>query len=141
MTKHWYKPWTWNYPRAYGALLALIAFSMVVYVIADRQSRNRLAIEKGCILLNNAIIRSSTASSNPRSPSTILVREILTEAVQNNRGYVVKEFQAATRRGPLVIPLIDCKKVADDPGNIKAIPLHAPVHPIVRPARIPPRKR
>lgn len=118
MQKKWYNPSTWSYPRAYGALLALVAFGIIAVILLENQNRNREAIRKGCILLNNAIIRSSTASSQPAT--RILVTEILRQASPQT----VADYKAAlAKQGPTIIPLVDCDQVANHPDAIKAIQL------------------
>jgi hypothetical protein len=132
--KHWYKPWTWDYPRAYGALLALTAFAIMVGVLYDRSQQNKQAIEKSCILLNNAIVRSTKAQTDPDSPSIPLVRGILAVIP---RKYAT-EYAVRSRTNMTVIPLIDCHTVADHPEDI-----HAEQLPSVSalPPRIPINKK
>jgi hypothetical protein len=121
--------------RRHGALIGLVfaiaALVTINYALAHRQTntegitaRNSLAIEKGCTLLNNAIIRSSTSADS--GPSQVLVNEILRNAIQHGRSWVVIEFKQASRKHPTVIPVINCDQVAKDPSRIVALPIHPP---------------
>jgi hypothetical protein len=116
-----------------GFLAAIAVLATVVFIIVDRQSQNRRAIEKGCILLNNAIIQSQAGAS--KGPTAILVKEILRNAAEDGRQYVVQNYTEAVKKNPTVIPIINCKAVAKHPDVIKALPLK-PSQPKRPPARV-----
>lgn len=96
-----------------AAICSVIILALVVVVVFDRTHKNREAIEKGCILLNNAIIRSSQA---PPSPATkILIEAILSQAPQAT---VVRYKAASHERPPSIITLVDCHAIAQHPETI-----------------------
>lgn len=128
----------WNRPRTLGVFLSVVVLIAFAAVLLDNQRKNRQAIEKGCILLNNAIIKSSTAGSN--AASRVLVKEILRNAEQHGRFYVTAGYERAiAQQGQTFIALIPCGKVAHDPESITAIKLPPPAAPV--PVRIPPEKK
>lgn len=106
----------------FGAVVAVMVFGFVIYTVVDRQKQNRQAIEKGCILLNNAIISSTTVAGDPKSASAALVQGVL-EVIPAK---YVRLYKQRVGAGQPVIPLVDCEKVADHPEDIQAIPLPVP---------------
>lgn len=99
-----------------GALGCALVLSTVVYSIVHGQRQNRLAIEKGCVLLNNKIIEGQSAQAG--SATTILIREILRNADEHGRGYVVVQYRKATGDTNGQLAVIDCQKVAKHPDQI-----------------------
>lgn len=127
--RKWYNPSTWNYPRAYGAMLALIVFIGIVVVVVVRSgqtreiaTKNQEAIEKGCTLLNNAIITSTQAQADPESPTSALITGIL-EVIPKK--YVIL-YAERSKKNPFVVPLINCRRVAEHPEDIRAVPVKKP---------------
>lgn len=123
--KKWYNPRTWQYPRAYGAMIAVIIFVGIAVAVTVNSGdakqiakKNREAIEKGCILLNNAIVNSTRAQADPESPSAALIAGILAVIP---RKYVIL-YTERTKKNPFVVPLVDCKAVAEHPEAIQAVP-------------------
>lgn len=128
----------WRRPYMMGFILLMTVIIVGVFVILDSQKRNRQAIEKGCILLNNAIVQSSQSGANPASK--ILVQEILRNAEAHGRFYVTAGYEKAiASQGATFIALIPCSKVAHDPESITAIKLPPP--PPRSPVRVPPDKK
>jgi len=111
-----------HYPRTIALFIGVIVIVAIIYDVADRANKNKLAIEKGCILLNNAIIKSSASQTDPHSPSVPLIQGILATIPKK----YVDEYLVRSRQNPTVVPLIDCKKVADHPGDIKAEQIPTP---------------
>lgn len=115
-------------------LVTLIAFILVVAVLsyaalhlareADRNThqikQEQVAIEKSCILLNNAIIMSSKAAADPSSPTAALVEGLLTIIPPK---YARLYEQRAAGQNTTVIPLVNCRLVAQHPDDIKATQL------------------
>lgn len=91
----------------------------VVYTLAYNAEQNRLAIEKGCVLLNNAIVRSTQAAVDPNGASAALVAGILRVIPKE----FVEQYEERVKGQTTVVPLIDCENVADHPEEIRAIPL------------------
>lgn len=112
-----------RYPRSLFAIAALAVFATAVYAIADEANKNRQSIEKGCILLNNAIVQSSATASDPKSPSSALIAGIMRVIPPQ---YVKLYETRLKKQGPTILPLINCRKVADHPDAIRAIPLRSP---------------
>lgn len=112
-----------NFIRRHLAGLALICgvvtLSIVVYTLSSRAEQNRLAIEKGCILLNNAVIRSSQAAADPKGASAALIAGVL--KVIPDR--FVRQYATRSRGVRTVVPLVDCERVAEHPEEIRAVAL------------------
>jgi hypothetical protein len=102
-----------------GALASALILSLVVYSIVSAQQRNRRAIEKGCILLNNKIIEA--ASPQAAAATSVLIREILRNAEQHHRGYVVVQYKHATANHAGRLSVINCREVAQHPDEIHAL--------------------
>lgn len=109
------------YWRTLGFVACLFVLIGIGIDILDRTARNRVAIEKSCVLLNNAIIRSGAAGGGP---SRILVDEILRNARQHHREFVIVQYKDALGKTKQV-QLVNCEQVAKEPGDIKADPLPA----------------
>lgn len=88
-----------------------------------RVKRQTVALEKGCILLNNAIIQSSQITIRPKSASAVIVESIVRQMTPDERRRYV---EASKQAGPPIIDLADCKKLAKDPDKIVAIPQSQP---------------
>lgn len=107
--------------RTIGFVLSIIILFAIVLDVLDRAQKNKIAVEKSCVLLNNAIIRSGAAGGGP---SRILIEEILRNAQQHHRAYVVVQYQNALKQ-TRQLTLVNCQEVARNPENIKADPLPA----------------
>lgn len=104
-----------------GFLVSILVMVGVVYAIVDGQQKNKLAIEKSCTLLNNAVIHSSRASTDPNSPSAALITGILTVIPSK----YIKQYQERSKNFTTVVPLINCERVAEDPDSIEAVRLQS----------------
>lgn len=115
--------------RTVAFILGAFLLGTVVLVVVNRINNNSLAIEKGCILLNNVVIRSGAAgqSTGPRADiNRLLTSEIvdkMTPAERDRYFRLRQEVAKQAREEPLVI---DCQRVADDPDSIRAIQLQTP---------------
>jgi hypothetical protein len=103
-----------------GAIAGALALGLVVYLIVSQVNSNKVAIEKGCILLNNAVIRSQAEAQREGSTTAVLVATIMDHASQERK----LQFAAAVKRdkeqgNPLVVP---CETLADHPDQIRAVP-------------------
>lgn len=107
--------------RLAAAILGALTLGLSIYLIAAQVHSNKLAIEKSCVLLNNAILRSQAQATKQGSSTAILVGIILRKGTEQE----VADFFAATEREKTVANpiLVKCKKVADDPDQIKADPI------------------
>jgi hypothetical protein len=110
------------YWRTAGFLACILIVLAVVLDVEDRSNKNRVAIEKGCVLLNNAIVQSGAAGGGP---SKVLVAEILRNAVQHHRAYVVINYKDALKKTKR-LTLVNCDEVAKHPDRIHAEPLAPP---------------
>lgn len=113
--------------RRVAAVLGALALGLAIYLIVVQVHSNKLAIEKSCVLLNNAILRSQSQAVKPGSSTAILVRIILRNGTQQE----VANFFAATEREKTAANpiLVKCGKVADDPDQIKADPIRTVTAP------------
>jgi hypothetical protein len=104
--------------RTIAAILAAVLLGVIVLTVVNSIQNNQLAIEKSCILLNNAVTRSL---SMPNESTRQLVAEIVDSMDSSER----ERYLAAVAReqrdredNPLTV---DCEKVAEDPDSIRAI--------------------
>jgi hypothetical protein len=111
-----------HYPRTIALVVGMAVIAVVVYDVVDRANKNKLAIEKSCTLLNNAVIRSSASQTSPNSPTVPLIQGILEVIPQK----YVNEYIMRSKDNTTVIPLINCEKVADHPESIHAEQLPTP---------------
>jgi hypothetical protein len=109
----------------WGAIAAVATIAVVVFFIVRGQQQNRQAIEKGCILLNNKIIESQSQGGQSTG---LLIAEILRLAAANGDKDVILKYKKLSQGHPITLATLNCKKVAQHPDSIKAIPQHpAPV--------------
>jgi hypothetical protein len=104
-------------------VVSILTIAAGILIIARQTSLNREAIEKSCILQNNLVIHSQKSKTNQ-----ILVAEILRNAVEHGRAYVVKQFTDESGKERIVL-LVNCHKVANHPEAIhaeaiKTLPAH-----------------
>lgn len=104
-----------------GAILGALALGLVVLLVVNQIQSNKQAIEKGCVLINNVVIKSQRGSARPDSSTAILVKTILENASPERRAQFAAALKRETNRSnPLLVP---CAAVADDPEQIEAIPI------------------
>lgn len=116
-----------------GAFAGALALGLVVLLIVNQTNSNKNAIEKGCILLNNAILKSQAETERKGSPTAILIKVILDDASPARQAEFVAAVKREQQRGsPLLVP---CKVLANDPGRIKAVPIHTTT--VDRPPQVP----
>lgn len=92
-----------------GALLVFIVLS-----VTGNISKNSTAIEKGCILLQNTLIKAT----QPQPSSKVLLKSIVNHMTPAERAAYAEKKKEDNPRALFV----DCKKLANDPGKIKAVP-------------------
>lgn len=110
--------------RTIGLVLSVIAAMVVVFIIVNRVNKNTTAIEKGCVLLNNAIVKSSTTGAAGQPKAT---RILLESIIRNMTPEEKKAYNEALRQPPdLSSFLVDCVKVAKHPEKIKALQIKPP---------------
>lgn len=111
--------------RTVAAILAAVLLGVVVLVGVSTVLRNREAIEKSCILLNNVIIRSGAGGQQGTSTKLLVgkIVDTMTKAERERYFEFRKEEREDAKKNPLTI---DCKKVASDPDSIRAIQVERP---------------
>lgn len=106
-----------------GALCGALALGLAIFLIVSQIQTNKLAIEKGCILLNNAIVRGQGEAARKESSTGILIATIMEGASKERQIAFAAAVKREQKRGnPLVVP---CDIVADHPDTITAIPIPA----------------
>lgn len=105
-----------RYFIAFIATILIVAFCF--YIIGTKVNSNNEAIEKSCILLDNAIAQSQGQSNGS---SQILIREILLNANKHNRKYVQKRYLAAVKSQPPILERLNCKRLSEHPEDIVAV--------------------
>lgn len=111
-----------RHPRTIGFIAMIAVIAIAVYDVGDRAHKNRVAIEKSCVLLNNAIIRSGAAGGEA---SRILIEEILRNARLNGRAYVEVKYKNSLGQVKQ-IQIVNCEEISRHPDQIKADPLPVP---------------
>jgi hypothetical protein len=112
-----------RHARGVGFAAFILILAFVAWDFTRESRQNKVAIEKSCVLMNNAIIRATT---NQGKSSKVLVDEILRNAREHHRGYVIVNFKKAQGGDPnhtVRLLLVDCEEVAQHPGGIKAEPI------------------
>lgn len=104
--------------RTVAGVLGAALIGLVVYLAISQILSNKQAIEKGCILLNNAIVRSQAEADRKGTPSSVLVAIILDEASEQRKVELAAAIARQRKQGnPIVVP---CKKLSDHPEQIRA---------------------
>lgn len=109
----------WRLIAVVCAALALGAVTMAVYT---RITQNKTAIEKSCILLNNAILQGQAQAAKPGSSTNVLVESIVGHMTGAERQSYRQALTREAKGPPQGVQPVDCEKVADDPDKIKATP-------------------
>jgi hypothetical protein len=104
-----------------GTVLSVFALSTLHRVDSAefKIDNQKVALEKGCILLNNAIIQSSQVTPRPQSASAVLVESILKRMTPEERQRYKDALKNAKKP---IIKLANCKQLAQHPDSIRATP-------------------
>jgi hypothetical protein len=118
--------------RTLALILAVVAMTVGVFILVNQVSKNTddlnqntQSIEKGCILLQNAIVKATAPppAGSPPDATQVLVGSILKRMTPAER----KRYKDAASQPPRLLDvLVDCKKVAQNPDSIRAVPVPKP---------------
>lgn len=110
--------WPITYWRTLSVILSGVTAALVVFVVTTNIASNREAIEKGCIVLNNTIIKSQQQAQIPGTPTYELVQIILSQASPSQLRKLDTAVIEEERKGsPLAI---NCVRIAHHPEEVKA---------------------
>lgn len=103
------------YWRTIALVIGTAILAAVIASIVVKANRNHEAIEKGCILLQNTIVKSQT----PMPSTKVLVKALIDNMTPAQR----QQYAAAKTHDDPNVLFVNCSKLADHPEDIQAIPL------------------